>query len=70
MELPLDVCRRAIEDSGIDLSRPLLLQVSRFDPWKDPLGVIRAYRLVKEAIPGVQLALIGAMAGDDPEGSC
>jgi trehalose synthase len=68
MELPLDVCRRAIEDSGIDLSRPLLLQVSRFDPWKDPLGVIRAYRLVKEAIPGVQLALIGAMAGDDPEG--
>jgi trehalose synthase len=44
------------------------VQVSRFDPWKDPLGVIRAYRLVKEEIPGVQLALVGAMAGDDPEG--
>jgi trehalose synthase len=68
MELPLDMCRRAMADSGIDLSRPLLLQVSRFDPWKDPLGVIRAYRLVKQEIPGVQLALIGALAGDDPEG--
>ncbi|MBI3031529.1 MAG: glycosyltransferase [Candidatus Rokubacteria bacterium] len=68
MELPLDVCRRAIADSGIDVARPLLVQVSRFDPWKDPMGVIRAYRLVKEAVPGVQLALIGGMAGDDPEG--
>jgi trehalose synthase len=68
MEIPMDLCRRAIEDSGVDITRPLLLQVSRFDPWKDPLGVIAAYRLVKREIPGVQLALIGAMAGDDPEG--
>ena len=68
MELPEDLCRRAIADSGVDPTRPLLLQVSRFDPWKDPLGVVRAYRLVKEAIPTVQLVLIGAMAGDDPEG--
>ena len=43
-------------------------QVSRFDPWKDPLGVIDAYRIVKEAVPGVQLALVGSMASDDPEG--
>jgi trehalose synthase len=68
MELPLDLCKRAMADSGVDLNRPLLLQVSRFDPWKDPLGVIQAYRLVKQEMPGVQLALIGAMAGDDPEG--
>ena len=68
MELPRDLCRRVISDSGIDLDEPLLLQVSRFDPWKDPLGVIEAYRLVKKSHPGVQLALIGAMAGDDPEG--
>ncbi len=68
MDLPLEVCKRAIADSGMDLTHPILLQVSRFDPWKDPLGVIQAYRLVKEEIPGVQLALIGAMAGDDPEG--
>ena len=68
MDLPEDLCRRAIQDSGVDPTRPLLVQVSRFDPWKDPLGVVRAYRLVKQEIPGVQLALIGAMAGDDPEG--
>lgn len=67
VELPRDLCRKALADSGIDLRRPLLLQVSRFDPWKDPLGVIRAYRLVREARPGVQLALVGAMAADDPE---
>lgn len=68
MDLPMDLCRRAIADSGVDVGRPLLLQVSRFDPWKDPLGVIGAYRLVKRDFPDVQLALIGAMAGDDPEG--
>jgi trehalose synthase len=68
MELPLDLCRRAIADSGVDLTRPLLVQVSRFDRWKDPLGVIEAYRLVKKEVPGTQLALIGSMAGDDPEG--
>jgi len=68
MEIQIDLCKRAIADSGIDVSRPFLLQVSRFDPWKDPLGVIQAYRLVKKDFPDVQLALIGAMAGDDPEG--
>ncbi len=68
MELSQDLCRRAIADSGVDPSKPLLVQVSRFDPWKDPLGVIEAYRLVKKDVPDVQLALIGAMAGDDPEG--
>ncbi len=68
MNLPAEVFRRAIGEMGIDLHRPLLLQVSRFDPWKDPLGVIRAYRLVKEHVSGVQLAMVGAMAGDDPQG--
>lgn len=68
MSLPLDVCRRAMVDCGIDTERPMLLQVSRFDPWKDPLGVVKAYRLVKQEMPGVQLVFIGSMAGDDPEG--
>jgi trehalose synthase len=67
MELPTDVCRRAIGEMGVDLNRPLLVQVSRFDPWKDPLGVIQAYRLAKKARPEIQLAMLGAMAGDDPE---
>jgi trehalose synthase len=53
---------------GVDVDRPLIAQVSRFDPWKDPLGVIDAYRLVSEEMPEVQLALVGSMATDDPEG--
>ncbi|HEX4484446.1 MAG TPA: glycosyltransferase, partial [Solirubrobacteraceae bacterium] len=53
---------------GIDVDRPLMCQVSRFDPWKDPLGVIDAYRIVKESMPDMQLALVGSMASDDPEG--
>jgi trehalose synthase len=53
---------------GIDVDRPLLTQVSRFDPWKDPVGVIDAYRIVKKRVPEVQLALVGSMATDDPEG--
>ncbi|HEY6067184.1 MAG TPA: glycosyltransferase [Gaiellaceae bacterium] len=57
-----------VDQFGIDVERPLLTQVSRFDPWKDPLGVIDAYRLVKEQFPGMQLALVGSMAHDDPEG--
>ncbi|MGZ5346389.1 MAG: glycosyltransferase [Solirubrobacterales bacterium] len=53
---------------GIDVDRPLMCQVSRFDPWKDPIGVIDAYRRVNEEVPEVQLALVGSMATDDPEG--
>ena len=56
------------EQFGIDVGRPLITQVSRFDPWKDPIGVIDAYRIVTEAVPEVQLALVGSMATDDPEG--
>jgi trehalose synthase len=57
-----------VDQFGIDVERPLLTQVSRFDPWKDPLGVIDAYRIVKAEHPEVQLALVGSMAHDDPEG--
>jgi trehalose synthase len=53
---------------GIDVDRPMICQVSRFDPWKDPIGVIDAYRIVTKEMPNVQLALVGSMATDDPEG--
>lgn len=53
---------------GFDPDRPVISQVGRFDPWKDPLGVIDAYRLVKGDVRDVQLLLIGSMAKDDPEG--
>ncbi|WP_436924763.1 glycosyltransferase [Halosimplex amylolyticum] len=57
-----------LEEYPFDPNRPLLVQVSRFDPWKDPLGVVEAYRAVERSIPGVQLVLAGAMPDDDPEG--
>jgi trehalose synthase len=57
-----------LDQFGIDVTRPLVTQVSRFDPWKDPLGVVEAWRIVRRSHPGVQLALVGSMAHDDPEG--
>src|SRR5437773_11752591 len=67
-EMPVGAAQAIVRRWGIDTERPMLLQVSRFDPWKDPLGVIDAYRLVKAAFPGVQLVMIGSLADDDPEG--
>ena len=52
---------------GLDPDLPLITQVSRFDRFKDPLGVIQAYRLIREFTP-VQLVLAGGGASDDPEG--
>lgn len=68
MELPEDDIRAVFTDFQLDPGRPLLVQVSRFDRFKDPLGVIRAYRLVKKFVPGQQLVLAGGGATDDPEG--
>ena len=53
---------------GVRAQDPLLVQVSRFDPWKDPVGVIEAFRLVRNDVPDAQLVLAGSMATDDPEG--
>ena len=55
-------------DCGLDPNRPLVVQISRFDRFKDPLGVIEAYRMVKQYAP-VQLVLAGGGATDDPEGA-
>jgi trehalose synthase len=68
IELGPHLAERLLRWIGVDLDRPLITQVSRFDPWKDPLGVIAAYRLVKREHPDLQLALVGSMALDDPEG--
>ncbi len=68
MELSPELCRQVIANAGVDIHRPLVVQVSRFDPWKDPMGVIEAYRRARKDVPGLQLALVGAIAGDDPEG--
>lgn len=51
---------------GIDTARPLISQISRFDRWKNPRQVVDIYRLVKQQLPTVQVALVGAMeAADD-----
>jgi trehalose synthase len=68
IELPPAEVHGQLSHFGIDRGRPILLQVSRFDRFKDPLGVIQAYRLVKAFIPSVQLVLAGGTATDDPEG--
>ena len=68
MELPDQLCRDVVANAGVDTKRPFVVQVSRFDPWKDPMGVIEAYRLARKDVSGLQLALVGAIAGDDAEG--
>jgi trehalose synthase len=68
LKLDAGLARRVLQWIGVEVDRPLVAQISRFDPWKDPLGVIAAYRRVKEEVPGLQLALAGSMARDDPEG--
>jgi trehalose synthase len=67
-DMPIDEAREIVRTFKVDPGRPILLQVSRFDPWKDPLGVIDAYRLTKKEVPTVQLVMIGSLADDDPEG--
>lgn len=67
-ELPNELARQVLDWIGVRLDRPLITQVARFDPWKDPLGVIEAYHVVRERFPTLQLALVGSMALDDPEG--
>jgi trehalose synthase len=62
------LCREMLETLGIERHRPLITQVSRFDRWKDPFGTIAAYQLAKKEVPGLQLAMIGSFASDDPEG--
>ena len=59
---------KIVSAMGIDTARPLITQVSRFDLWKDPCGVIDAFRLARKDLPGLQLALLGlSEAIDDPE---
>ena len=54
-----------LAECGIDTSRPLITQVSRFGIWKNPWQVVDIYRLVKQQMPSVQLALVGAMEAKD-----
>lgn len=65
--MPSAEAARIVAEHGIDTARPLITQVSRFDPWKDPVGVIAAWQLARSSIPGLQVALVGNTVNDDPE---
>jgi trehalose synthase len=67
-ELDPAFVQSVMERFGIDPERPVLTQISRFDRLKDPVGVVRAYRIVKRYFD-CQLVLAGGSASDDPEGS-
>jgi len=67
-DLDADFVARVLEHYNIDPHRPILTQISRFDRLKDPVGVIRAYRIVKRYFD-CQLVLAGGSASDDPEGA-
>lgn len=59
---------RLVAGFGVSDKKPLMVQISRFDPWKDPLGVVGAWEIAKQKIPDLQLVLMGDAADDDPEG--
>jgi trehalose synthase len=67
-ELSREEISEVLDRFGVDRSRPIVLQISRFDRLKDPLGVIEAFRMVRRVLP-CQLILAGGGATDDPEGS-
>jgi trehalose synthase len=67
-ELPAEVIDKVYQDFGIPRDKPVLLQVSRFDGFKDPIGVVEAYNLIKRNID-CSLVLAGGLAHDDPEGT-
>jgi len=59
--------KKILAKKGIYLDRPIILQISRFDPWKGYLGVIKMFKKIKEK-EDCQLILMGDMAADDPQG--
>ncbi len=67
-DLDESLVAKVCEDFGIDRSRPIVTQISRFDRLKDPVGVIQAYKLAKKYVD-CQLVLAGGGATDDPEGA-
>ncbi|MCL5962291.1 MAG: glycosyltransferase [Chloroflexi bacterium] len=68
VDIPIETVGEVLTRYAVDLNRPMICQVSRFDPWKDPLGVIDVYRMLKKEVPDLQLVMVASMASDDPEG--
>ncbi|MBD3248144.1 glycosyltransferase [Candidatus Falkowbacteria bacterium] len=60
--------RKILKDAGIDLKKPMICQISRYDRWKDQVGVVEAFKRIKKEVD-CQLVLLGNYATDDPEGA-
>jgi trehalose synthase len=68
IDLEDDFITSTCEQFAIDRQRPIITQISRYDRFKDPVGVIHAYQMAKRFVPTLQLVLAGGGASDDPEG--
>jgi len=67
IQLPTKVINKYLKKFGIPTDKPIITQISRFDKWKDPEGLIEIYKMVRKKID-CRLVLCGSMATDDPEG--
>src|SRR5437764_8988835 len=67
-ELDESYIQKVCDDFGVDRSRPIVTQISRFDRLKDPVGVVHAYKMARNYVD-CQLVLAGGGASDDPEGA-
>jgi trehalose synthase len=67
MDMPLRLAGHTLRSLGIDLTRPLVCNVSRLDRWKDPHGVIDAFAQAKQIEPDLQLVVVGALPGEGPQ---
>jgi trehalose synthase len=66
LELDREMASKILSWLGMFPWEPFITQVSRFDKWKDPFGVVEAYKIVRESVPNIHLAMVGSMALDDP----
>ncbi|HEX6713621.1 MAG TPA: glycosyltransferase [Thermoleophilaceae bacterium] len=67
MDMPMRLAGHVLRSLGIDLTRPLVCNISRLDRWKDPHGVIDAFAQAKQTLPELQLVLVGALPGEGPQ---
>jgi trehalose synthase len=67
MDMPLRLAGHVLRSLGIDLTRPIVCNVSRLDRWKDPHSVIDAFSQAKARVPDLQLILVGALPGEGPD---
>ncbi len=68
LELAARLAGRVVRPLGVDLTRPFVCQVMRFDRWKDPHATIEAFTLAREELPNLQLVLAGALEDSDADG--